>query len=399
MNRLDVVSVGPGPEEFLTPRAARIIAEAEVVFAAERHAGLAGAKERRPLLPLEGAMADMERALREGRRACVLLSGDAGLCSLLPALRRRFGDGALRVCPGVSSVQLFCARLGEPWQDAAILSAHGRGLSAARLCHAVRTHARTIVLLDGTHTAAWIRGRLEEGGLEGARLTVGANLGYPSEIVTDGREADGEALALVRIENRAPRAGLPAPGLPDEAFIRAGTPMTKRAVRVQIVSMLRPPMDAVVWDVGAGTGAVTAELARQCPLGEVFAVEREEEAQELIARNAAALRLTNVRLVCGRAPEALSGLPAPTHVFLGGSGGAAEAILDALEALPAPVRVCASAVTLESAALLNRRMSGYADFEALQLAAAPLRRAGGLTMMRAENPVMLFAGRTEGVKA
>ena len=152
MNWIDVISAGPGDESLLTEEAKRAIQNAEAVFCAERHAGLVpDTGKRRSLMPFSAALDEMEALFLEKRRAAVLVSGDAGLYSLLPALKKRFGPEKLRVLPGISSLQAFCARLCVSWQEAAILSAHGRDLSPSALCHAVRTHAQTFFLLDAEH--------------------------------------------------------------------------------------------------------------------------------------------------------------------------------------------------------------------------------------------------------
>ena len=162
-----------------------------------------------------------------------------------------------------------------------------------------------------------------------------------------------------------------------------------------MLSALGLAPDSVVWDVGAGTGSVTVECARQCPLGEVFAVERDDEALELIAENVRRFHLLNVNVVRGEAPGALTGLNVPTHVFIGGSGAALDGILDVVLALPGPVRIAATAVTMESAACLTERMQALDGFTAVQLAASRLERIGGHTMLRAQSPVFLFAGTKE----
>ena len=151
----------------------------------------------------------------------------AGLYSLLEMLKRKIGGEYLRVHPGVSALQLFAARLGVSWQDAKILSAHGRALSESALCHAVRTHRQTFCFLDAAHNPAWVRESLNLGGLENVRLFVGERLSYPDER-TEAYDPDAtyDPLCMAYIENDAPESGLPPVGLSDEAFIRGKTPMT-----------------------------------------------------------------------------------------------------------------------------------------------------------------------------
>ena len=284
------------------------------------------------------------------------------------------------------------ARLGVSWQDAKILSAHGRALSESALCHAVRTHRQTFCFLDAAHNPAWVRESLNLGGLENVRLFVGERLSYPDER-TEAYDPDAtyDPLCMAYIENDAPESGLPPVGLSDEAFIRGKTPMTKRDVRALVVSALHLKPNGVVWDIGAGTGSVSVECARQCPLGEVYAVEMKDEALDLIRRNAERFHALNLRVVPGRALEVLSALPAPDAVFLGGTTGEAEAIVELLRGLQRPIRLVATAVTMESAQALLHLMRPMVDFEARQVAVSALESVGRYTMFKAENPVFIFS--------
>ena len=373
---LDIISVGPGEAVLLTDDAKQAIDRADAVWCAARHAVLVPPEKARPLSPLEDAIEHMRGFSEAEQNAAVLVSGDAGLYSLLEMLKRKIGGEYLRVHPGVSALQLFAARLGVSWQDAKILSAHGRALSESALCHAVRTHRQTFCFLDAAHNPAWVRESLNLGGLENMRLFVGERLSYPDER-TEAYRADTQydPLCMAYIENDAPESGLPPVGLSDEAFIRGKTPMTKRDVRALVVSALHLRPDSVVWDVGAGTGSVSVECARQCPLGEVYAVEMKDEALDLIRRNA----------------ERFHALPAPDAVFLGGTTGEAEAIVELLRGLQRPIRLVATAVTMESAQALLRLMRPMVDFEARQVAVSALESVGRYTMFKAENPVFIFS--------
>lgn len=399
MNWIEVISVGPGDVALLTLAARQAIDRAQVVCCAERHRVLLPPGVNViPMLPLEEAL-DALAAMREaGLRTAVLVSGDAGVYSLLNLLAQRFDRDVLRVHPGVSALQAFFAAMKRPWQEARVLSAHGRALSPSALCHAVRTSRETVLFLDEARDPHWVREVLTRGGLAHARMTVGERLSYADERVAAYEpERDYPSLCMAYVRNDAPESGLPPIGLSDESFCRGKTPMTKREIRVQALSALGLAQDSVVWDVGAGTGSVTVECARQCPLGEVFAIERNAQALELIAENVRRFHLLNVSVVPGEAPGALAGLKAPTHVFIGGSGASLNGVLDAVLALPGPVRIAATAVTMESAARLTERMQPLDDFTAVQLAAARLERVGGHTMLRAQSPVFLFAG-TKGEK-
>ncbi len=400
MEQIAVIGIGPGRDACMTAEAAREIAQSEVVYAAARHAHLAGDRHA-PLEPLGAAMEDMSVRRLAGARVAVLLSGDASLYSLLPALTRAFGAEALRVIPGVGALQSFCAALREPWQDAAVLSAHGRELSASALAHAVRTHARTFLFCDARHGPAWACDALARCGLGEIEIAVGERLSYPDEKITIDaagalRGQDFDALSLARFHNPAPRKGIPPAGISDEAFLRGKVPMTKREIRALAVSEMRLSPDEIVWDIGAGTGSVSVECALRCPEGIVYAVERDTDALWLIAQNAEKFGVPNLEIVPGSAPASLTGLPAPTSVFLGGSGGEMAQILRLIERFPQPVRLVATAVTLESAWSLTRELKRWSRVEAAQIAVTRLEPVGDYHMFKAQNPVFLISADWEG---
>ena len=153
----------------------------------------------------------------------------------------------------------------------------------------------------------------------------------------------------------------------------------------------REKSEIKILDIGAGTGSVSVEIACQFPLGVVSAVEMKADALDLIRRNAEKFHALNLRVVPGRAPDALAGLPAPDAVFLGGTTGAAEDIVHVLRRLQRPIRLVATAVTMESAQALVRLMRPMVDFEARQVAVSALESVGRYTMFKAENPVFIFS--------
>ena len=169
--------------------------------------------------------------------------------------------------------------------------------------------------------------------------------------------------------------------------------MTKSEVRAVSVSKLRLTENAVVWDVGAGTGSVSVEAALLCPAGHVYAVECREDAAALIGRNARKFALRNLSVVRGMAPEALAELPAPTHVFIGGSSGNLRSIVEAaLEKNPG-VRIVVNAIALESVGEIAATMDAldFGNGEIVQLSLARSRRVGRYNMMIGLNPIWIAA--------
>ena len=177
--------------------------------------------------------------------------------------------------------------------------------------------------------------------------------------------------------------------------------MTKSEVRAISMAKLALHDDSVVWDIGAGTGSVSVECALAAYKGKVYAVEKEPDAVELIKRNKLRFRADNIIIVQGSAPDVLKVLPAPTHVFIGGTGGNLRGILNVLIDKNPDVRIVMNTVTLESQseAFACAKEYGFADFEAVSVNISRTKKAGSYNMMAAQNPVTVFVmqkGRMNG---
>lgn len=341
----------------------------------------------------------LEAILKQAEDCVVLYSGDAGFYSgarsLLPLLKER-GVPA-RVLPGISSVQLLSARLGRPWQDWKLVSAHGTECSVTA---AVMEGRPAFFLTGGTLGPGEICQRLVAAGLGELPVTVGERLSYPEERIITGTASQlaGREFAplSVLLAEAAPRVARRCPGLPDEAFLRGAVPMTKQEVRAAALAKLAVRPGDTLWDVGAGTGSVSVELALAAFEGETFAVECSPEACGLIRANREKFGAWNLRLIEGRAPEALAELPAPDGVFIGGTKGGMEAVVDAVLEKNPKARVCVSAIALETlsaaaAALIKHGL----EAKVTQLAVSRTKAAGALHLLMANNPVFLITGNCD----
>ena len=391
MKRVTVIGTGIGAGT-LTAEAADAIARAEVLLGARRLlADYGGAAKTTHACYLPADVAAVVRAA-DGGEFAVLVSGDVGFYSAAAGLAEALADcAAMRFLPGISTVNALFARLGLPWQDAAHISAHGR---AANVADIVRRNRLTFCLTGGNVND--IGAGLVNVGLGGLTAHVGENLGLPEERVYDSMAealSQGEypsltALLLVN-EDFDDRVRT---GIPDSEFVRLdGIPMTKSEVRAVIAAKLAARPDDVCWDVGAGTGSVTVELALSAYRGQVCAIERRADAMPLIAENCKSFHIGNVTTVCGDAPDALCGLPAPDVVFIGGSGGELRAILKAAWDANLSARICVAAVTVETVgfALSAMQAAGH-EPDIVQLSAARGKKAGRFHLMEAMNPITIL---------
>ena len=184
-------------------------------------------------------------------------------------------------------------------------------------------------------------------------------------------------------------------GIPDGEFIRGDAPMTKSEVRGLSVSKLRLKGDSVVYDIGAGTGSVTIEMALAAYEGWVYAVEKEEAAADLIGQNMIKFRTPNIDVIRGLAPEAMKDLPAPTHAFIGGSSGNLKEIVQCLLEKNPDVRMVITAVTVETMGEIASviRELNLVEEEMTNIAVTRTRKVGRYHLMDAQNPVYIAVVR------
>lgn len=403
-----MAGMGPGDRQLVLPVVWELLQEAEFVAGGERNLSLAEEYlAGRQVMVIKNNLAAVAAAvdkLRHRLRVLVLASGDPGLYGIVGYLRRRFRPEDFQVVPGISAVQLAFARLRMPWQDAVVLSAHGRDDSV----WLSRLHRgdKFVLFLDGGRDVGEILSLIKRSGFCG-RGWLMVSLGYPEEKVIPfslGEEClpegvYGNALLVLLREGGGSLFPWVTPGLPDQVFVRGEVPMTKEEVRTVILAKLRLLPHHTVWDVGAGTGSISVEVARLLSGGRVFAVEREEEGVKLIKANREKFHLSVIEVVAGEAPAALQGLPAPDRVVVGGSGGRLQEILTFVDGVLKPGgRIVVPALTLETVqdTAVFFREKGY-EWEMVQLTVARGRQVGGRMLLMGLNPVFVISGEKKAM--
>lgn len=401
-----IAGIGPGSEALQTQEVRAAIRRADCLIGARRMLdAVAGPQQLAIDAIAPETIASHIAQHPECGTFCVVMSGDTGFYSgtkkLLPLLKAC----RVRVLPGLSSMSYLCARVGVSYEDAVPVSLHGRDFDIAR---EVRRRRKVFTLVGGDGGMQALCERLTQAGLGHVRIAVGERLSYPDETITRGtaqelRSHTFDKLSAALIENDTPNE-IVTPGLPDEAFLRnlepgKLVPMTKSEVRSICLSKLRLTPNAVCWDVGAGTGSVSIEMARLCADGTVYAIEKNEQALALLEKNRESFSASNMQIIPGLAPEACRDLPAPTHAFLGGTSGSVRDILALLLEKNPHVCIVATAVTLESVSALSACME---DFEAAECVSVQVSKAAALGqyhLMQAQNPVYIFTLQNGGTDA
>ena len=392
-----LIGMGSGQPENLTLQGLAALRQADLILGARRLLAVlpAGCTENRAAAYRPDEVADLLQT-SGAENAVLVYSGDTGFYSGASSMMEKLEALGVRarVLPGLSSIQLLAAALGRPWQGWNLVSAHGRTCDPVAECMQGRP---TFFLTGGSEDPATLCAQLAAEGFGDVQGVVGQCLGTPEEKLFRGSVKELAAgrfnslsVLLVEAAEVLPRR---APGLPDEAFERGDVPMTKQEVRAAVLAKLAVRPEDILWDVGAGTGSVSVELALAAPRGRVYAVECRPEGCALIKANREKFRTRNLVLVEGLAPAALSDLPAPDAVFIGGSKGSLAAIVDAALDKNPDARICVSAIALESlsAAVAALTAKGR-TVQVSQIAVSRAKAVGGLHLMMAQNPIYLITG-------
>lgn len=403
-----LVGIGMGSKEILTKEAANAIQSADVLLGADRMIHEYTPKlVKLPLYTAEKIipyLKDLQETtfFSQTGNVVILFSGDTGFysgcCNLYKELEKRIKSGCLkatlRILPGISSVAYLASCVGESYHDAAVYSMHGKEL--LNLTDKIKTSPKTYILMSGVKDVKQLGKLLLDSDMTNCRVTVGYRLSYPEqkikvltpqECLTETEE--GLYICLVKNPNAEYRKL--THGMADEEFIRDIIPMTKEEVREISICKLKLHENAIVYDVGSGTGSISVEIAKLSDTVRVYAIEQKEEAVSLIEENIEKFRLENISVITAKAPEHFNELPIPTHAFIGGSGGNMKEILTALYKKNSHMRVVINAVTMETICEIKEVISHFSitGEEIVQIQASRARKAGNYHLMQSENPVWI----------
>ena len=392
--KVTLVGIGIGTPEGMTVEAAQVIEKADLLVGADRMLAAAADKHKPTFSAYEPRkIGDYLELHPEYQRIVVLLSGDIGFYSgakrLYEELEQR--DFEVDALCGISSVVYFCGKLRTAWEDVCLLSTHGR---SANLVGAVKSHHKTFTLLGKGESVHVLCQELMEYGLAHVTVHIGIQLGYEDEKILSGtpeellkQSIDGLCVAL--IENETPFSGIRA-CVDDEEFSRGKAPMTKSEIRSLSVAKLQLPKDAVVYDVGAGTGSVTIELALAAVDGCIYAIERNQEACDLIEENKRKFGTPNIQVVHGLAPEAMA--------FIGGSAGNLKEIITCLLGKNPLIRLVINTVTLETMAEVSECLKALnlIEEETICVNVSRAKKLGAYHLMMGQNPIYIVTCRGGG---
>ena len=404
---ITLAGIGMGSRNCLTKEAFEKIEEADILLGAERM--LEPYKPRMEKKPFYLAKqiipylreVQMKHSA-ESLKVVVLFSGDSGFYSgcqsLYHALQEEISTGQLKakmhVMPGISSVAFLASCIGESYQDAAVYSMHGKEIH--NLAHRIQTEQKTFLIMSGVKDVNRLGESLIKAGMNDCEIITGYQMSYAEQQIIK-RTPDEciklreEGLYTCFVKNPNAMKKKLTHGITDGEFIRDKVPMTKEEVREVSICKLKLCQDAVVYDIGSGTGSIAMEIAGLSPDIQVYAIEQKKEAVSLIWQNMEKFKLENVTVIEAKAPEGLQNLPKATHAFIGGSGGNIKEILQALYEINPNMRVVINAISMETICELKEIQTLYPieNEEIVQMQLSRAKEAGKYHLMQAENPVWI----------
>lgn len=394
MQNLYIIGAGMGHISDLTEYAADIIKNADIVY------GSARLYEQYKVLNTNISApkySEIESVLEKEtlKNTVLLVSGDVLFYSIAKKIQEKFNEKYnIELVPGISSMQYFLSKLNIIDYNIKAVSMHGRNNSCLG---PVSYNEYTFMLTGGDKKAENIINELYNAGLDYVYVYAGENLHSDDERIVSGKISDMldyefSSLTVLLIHNK--EYVNPKTNLRDNDFIRGKAPMTKEDIRWLSACYLGIEDNDIVYDVGAGTGSCAIEFAGHAKDGLVYAVEKEDEAFELINTNKKNLKRHNVISIKGSAPEILINLPAPDKVFIGGSSKTMKDIFKIVYEKNNHVKITVTAITLETIAAAVDAFKDYnIEPDIVCINSAKSKKAGPYHMMMGNNPVYIITGR------
>jgi precorrin-6Y C5,15-methyltransferase (decarboxylating) len=393
-----LLSLGPGGIDYLTKGALDTLSSCDIIIGASRMVESLSFCNKPYYVSYKPEEILSYLSLHTHfHKIVICYSGDIGFYSGTKNLYPLLSDYNVKTIPGISSLVYLCSRLHMQWEDVIPISLHGQ---KANLIEAVEIHSKVFVLLDHKNTVSSVCQLLKDYHYTNVTVHVGERLSYEDEHIFSGSLDDlitqqYDSLSVLLIINESAKNSIITHGLRDTSFLRKEIPMTKSEIRSISLSKLELSNDSIVYDIGAGTGSVAIEVAKQCRNGYVYAVEKKAEGVSLIEDNKLKFQVSNLSVIQGVAPEILESLPSPTHAFIGGTSGNLKNILLLLLDKNPYIRIVINCIALEtvSEALNCIKELSFMDIDIITATIAKSKEVGNYHMMMGQNPVTIISCR------
>ena len=393
---ISLIGIGMGSVESMTVEAYNVIKEADLIIGAKRMVDAVNISDKPVYIAYKND--EIEKFIyknEEFEKIAIVLSGDSGFCSGAKKISETLKGYDIKMIPGISTVSYLCSKTGQSWEDMVLLSAHGKD---ENIVYSVNNNEKVFVLLGGERSVNILCEKLLEYNLDELTMFVGENLTYVDEKIIAGSPKElltkeFGTLCAVIIKNNSPNCEIVTHGFSDSSFIRDKAPMTKEEIRSISISKLMLTKDSIIYDIGAGTGSVSIEMALKATKGKVYAVEKNQDSAQLINNNRLKFKTDNLITINALAPEGLDELPIPTHAFIGGSSGKITEIIDLLIEKNPEIRIVINALTLEtiSEIVTYLKDKNISEADIVQVSVSKSKKLGRYNMMEGTNPIYIIS--------
>ncbi len=324
-----IVGIGPGNKDYIISNAIKILENSDEIIGFKRAIDSLDFVDGKKIIVNKLVEVTQYLNGNSDKNIAVVASGDPLFYGITNYIKENY-HGEIEVVPGITSFQYLTSKLNKPWQNAFLGSLHGR---EERFIKGVLQNKLSIWLTDSKNSPEVLAETLLENGLN-PHIYVGENLSYEDERIECGRAEDiihkkfqGLSIMIVEREEEAVKKELHF--IKDEEFVRGQCPMTKEEIRILSIAKLELKEDSCVLDIGAGTGSISIQGAKFCPLGKVIAIEKDKDAIGTIKENINKFNISNLTLMEGSAMEVIRDINYSFHsIFIGGSGGDIEDIIE-----------------------------------------------------------------------
>ena len=409
---IHVIGLGLGDVRTLSQAALLALQESSLVIGSKRQLGcvktlLDNSQEQQYYpSPLANVFNPLNTAEKENKNTCLLASGDPLFYGISDLLLRYFSAEQLTFYSNTSSIQRAFSQIKKSWQQAKVISLHGRPLN--NLIPYLANHQLYALLTDKQSQPQAIASLLCEHGCANADIWVCEALGTSDEQFSQFKAAflstsslDFHPLHVTLVETKSTQCTLPSfPGFDDSLFYTdtgevAKGMITKKEVRLVVLSLLQSQAGDVVWDIGAGCGTVAVECAYWYQQSTVYAVEYHEKRLICLEKNKHKFGLSNLYIIADKAPRCLAKLPSPNAIFIGGTAGSLHEIMDdCWKVLPQGGRLVINCVTenckSESQYWLNQKNINDDVVEWTEISVSKGGKLARQLLMRPRLPVRLL---------
>lgn len=403
--KITISGVGPGALEYMTLKTCTLIKKADLIIASRRLiADIQPLCEGNSHIKLyaeyvSSKIIDIIHQEKEARNILLLMSGDTGFFSGCKKLYDTLSemDFKVEVLPAISSFSYMSSLFHISQDELVLMSLHTDESHFWKLIKNLKRGKKVFILTSGGEQIKKIAYKLKVGGLCYLKIHLGENLSYENqfiktytldELLEEKRTFDTLVSLIIENEGEISENFI---GISDDEFIRDKAPMTKENIRILSVAKLGLTEDSVCYDIGAGTGSVTIEMANFAK--KVYAIEKKEDASALIQQNIEKFRLSNIEVHTGMAMDIMGDLEIPSHVFIGGSSGTMRDMVDFLYERNPDLTMVMTGITLETIADMNEIIKEYKnrgyDTELIWASIANAKFIANYSMMMGQNPVLI----------